>query len=132
MPLNIAMHWILLVLDINGKRIKVYDSLKRRGDSLSSIRVFIPCLENFLPKVMERLGVYDKRPEAHIGKGKIRIEMVRNCPQQEDGGNCGMFIIKFAQFLMMGREVTEVSNQDMEMYRHKMMTELLMYASRGK
>ncbi|CAH9099480.1 unnamed protein product [Cuscuta europaea] len=64
MPLNIGMHWILLVLDINGKRIRVYDSLKRRGDSLATMRAFLPCLETFLPRVMERLGVYDKRPNA--------------------------------------------------------------------
>ncbi|CAH9099549.1 unnamed protein product [Cuscuta epithymum] len=129
MPLNIGMHWILLVLDINGKCIRVYDSLKRRGDSLATIRAFLPCLETFLPRVMERLGVYDKRPNAQIGKGKIRVDIVRNCPQQDDGGNCGVFIIKFAEFLMMDKDVSEVSKQDIEMYRQKMTTELLMYAS---
>ncbi|CAH9125524.1 unnamed protein product, partial [Cuscuta epithymum] len=84
-PLNTAMHWVLLVLEINEKRIRVYDSMKRRGDTVSSIRSYTKCLETFLPKVMERLGVYDKRQQAAIGKGKLKIEMVRNCPQQEDG-----------------------------------------------
>ncbi|CAH9104322.1 unnamed protein product [Cuscuta epithymum] len=79
---------------------------------------------------MERLGVYDKRPNAQIGKGKIRVDIVRNCPQQDDGGNCGVFIIKFAEFLMMDKDVSEVSRQDIEMYRQKMTTEILMYASR--
>ncbi|CAH9079919.1 unnamed protein product [Cuscuta epithymum] len=129
MTLNIKICLILLLLDNNCKGIRVFDSLKRRGGSISSIRSFTPCLETLLPKMLERLGDYDKQPQADIGKHKILDGVARfmNGHNKMMGNNCGMFVIELAAFLMMDKDLSEVLKQNMDKYRPKMPTELLIY-----
>ncbi|VFQ70492.1 unnamed protein product [Cuscuta campestris] len=45
--------------------------------------------------------------------------------------NCGMFVLNFAEFLMMNKDVAEVKKRDMQAYRVKMTTQLLTYRGRS-
>ncbi|VFQ66998.1 unnamed protein product [Cuscuta campestris] len=129
MPLGTDGHWTLLVLSIREKMIRVYDSKVRRGQSLRNIHTHLPCLQTFLPKIMDRLGVYGDKNEAELGDTALRVEGVPNCPQQVDGSSCGIFVVKFAEYLMMGKDVGGINAVKIDDYRKKMTVELMNYAS---
>ncbi|VFR02989.1 unnamed protein product [Cuscuta campestris] len=129
MPLNTGNHWTLLVLDIKQKLIRSYDSSTRRNDSKRKLKPFLPCLQMFLPKIMDKLGVYDGREEGPVGDDVIAVEDGSCCPQQNDGSSCGMFVVKMAEFLMMGCDVGDMDDHEIAEYRKKMTVELLAYCA---
>ncbi|VFQ81182.1 unnamed protein product [Cuscuta campestris] len=129
MPLGTEAHWTLLVLSIREKMIRVYDSNVRRGQSLKHIHTHLPCLQTFLPKIMDRLGVYGDKKEEDLGNIALRVEGVPNCPQQVDGSSCGIFVLKFAEYLMMGKDVGGINAVKINDYRKKMTVELMNYAA---
>ncbi|VFQ70636.1 unnamed protein product [Cuscuta campestris] len=123
-------HWTLLVLDITQKVIRTYDSSLRRSDSKKKLQQFMTSLQMFLPKLMDKLGVYEGWEEGPIGDGVLAIEGGSCCPQQNDGSSCGMFVVKMAEFLMMGRDVRDMDDAEVAAYRKKMTTELLAYSGK--
>ncbi|VFQ69363.1 unnamed protein product [Cuscuta campestris] len=129
MPLNTRNHWTLLVLDIKQKLIRTYDSSIRRSDSKRKIGPFLPCLQMFLPKIMDRLGVYDGREEGPVGDDVLAVEAGACYPQQNDMSSCGMFVVKMAEFLMMGCDVGDMDDHEIAEYRKKMTVELLAYSA---
>ncbi|VFQ95967.1 unnamed protein product [Cuscuta campestris] len=130
MPLNTGSHWTLLVLDITRKVIRTYDSSLRRSNSKRKLQQFMPSLQMFLPKLMDKLGVYEGREEGPIGDGVLAIEGGSCCPEQNDGSSCGKFVVKMAEFLMMGRDVRDMGDDEIAAYRKKMTTELLAYSGK--
>ncbi|VFQ98014.1 unnamed protein product [Cuscuta campestris] len=104
MPLNTRNHWTLLVLDIKQKLIRIYDSSIRRNDSKRKLHSFLPCLQMFLPKIMDKLGLYDGWEEGPVGDDVLAVEAGPCCPQQNDGSSCGMFVVKMAELLMMSNK----------------------------
>ncbi|CAH9129119.1 unnamed protein product [Cuscuta epithymum] len=130
MPVNNGNHWVLVVLDLQSRMMRVYNSKCRRGESLRDIGKFLQGLTSLLPKILDKYGVYDGIGGGDMGEKQFQIEGVENCPQQNDSGNCGMFLLKFAEFLMMGRDINEIKPEDMPMYRKKMAMELMMYNER--
>ncbi|VFQ59848.1 unnamed protein product [Cuscuta campestris] len=109
---------------------RTYDSSLRRSDSKRKLQQFMPSLQMFLPKLMDKLGVYEGREEGPIGDGVLAIEGGSCCPQQNDGSSCGMFVVKMAEFLMMGRDVRDMGDDEIAAYRKKMTTELLAYSGK--
>ncbi|VFQ61845.1 unnamed protein product [Cuscuta campestris] len=81
------------------------------------------------PKLMDKLGVYEGREEGPIGDSVLAIEGGSCCPQQNDGSSCGMFVVKIAEFLMMGHDVQDMNDTEIAAYRKKMTTELLAYSA---
>ncbi|CAH9108155.1 unnamed protein product, partial [Cuscuta europaea] len=72
-PLNVGQHWVLLVLDINKRKVRVYNSSSKRGDSLKEIRQFIPCIKFLLPKLMDCFKVYEIKGEEPMGERPLEI-----------------------------------------------------------
>ncbi|CAH9096995.1 unnamed protein product, partial [Cuscuta epithymum] len=102
MPLNIGSHWILLVLDVGEKRIRIYDSLNSSGGPCRKSKEYLPCMESHLARLMDAMGVYEERGEEPIGDRKLEVKFVTECPQQTDGHSCGLFVLKIAEALMCG------------------------------
>ncbi|VFQ74844.1 unnamed protein product [Cuscuta campestris] len=132
MPLNTSDHWMLLVLEVEGRTIRVYDSKGRKGKSCRALNEYMQCITELLLVLLDLLSVYDEHSEGPMGKKKFNIEVVDGCPQQDDGCNCGMFMLKFAEYLMMDRKISDVHARDMEGYRVKMTTELIVYSNELK
>ncbi|RAL42494.1 hypothetical protein DM860_011112 [Cuscuta australis] len=132
MPLNTGDHWVLLVLEVEGRTIRVYNSKGRKGNACRSLSVYVQCLTELLPVLVDLLGVYKEHSDGPMGKRKFSIDVVDGCPQQDDGCSCGMFMLKFAEYLMMDRNISEVHSRDMEGYRVKMTTELIVYSNEQK
>ncbi|VFQ99217.1 unnamed protein product [Cuscuta campestris] len=121
MPLNMGNHWTLLVLDIKQKLIRTYDSSIKRNDSKRKLHPFLPCLQMFLPKIMDKLGVYDGREEGPVGDDVLAVEV--------GSSSCGMFVVKMAEFLMMGCDAGDMDDHEIAEYRKKMTVELLAYSA---
>ncbi|GMN62542.1 hypothetical protein TIFTF001_031618 [Ficus carica] len=74
-------HWALAKLDLTNWTIEVYDSLQHEGPHNSKVRA----------------GVEGTYP--------IPVSIMKDIPQQANGGDCEMFTIKFAECLIEGRDV---------------------------
>ncbi|VFQ96765.1 unnamed protein product [Cuscuta campestris] len=83
MPINTGNHWILAVLDISKKCIRLYDS-NNKGKTSRHTKPYLPCLQILLPKVMDKLEVYKERKMPEMGDDVLGIVNVNNCPQQQD------------------------------------------------
>ncbi|CAH9104333.1 unnamed protein product [Cuscuta epithymum] len=130
MPLNTGSHWVLLVFVVKERKIKVYNSNKRRSDSLRDILQYKNCITKMLPKILDFHNVYEAIDEEPMGKREILIEGVADCPQQDTSGNCGMYLLKIAEFLMMDMDLCELTADGMGMFRKKMVLELIEYSNK--
>ncbi|VFQ98549.1 unnamed protein product [Cuscuta campestris] len=90
-------------------------------------KLFLPSLQMFLPKLMDKLGVCEGREEGSIGDGVLAIEAGSCFHQKNDGSRCGMFVVKMVEFLMIGHNVRDMDDHKIAAYRKKMTTELLAY-----
>ncbi|CAH9071072.1 unnamed protein product, partial [Cuscuta epithymum] len=84
MPLNTGHHWVLLVLEVRQRKIKVYNSMSRRGEAIREVRQHLPSLQCLLPKIMDVHKVYEDIGEEPMRERKIEVEGVQECPQQND------------------------------------------------
>ncbi|VFQ70076.1 unnamed protein product [Cuscuta campestris] len=132
MPLNTGNHWMLLVLEVEERKIRVYNSKGKKGQTSRGIIPYVTCISSLLPKLLDMLNVYKNHSDGPMGDQKLSIDIIDGCPQQSDGCNCGMFVVKFAEFLMMDLKIDEVQSCDMEAYQVKMTTELLAYSYERK
>lgn len=107
-PLHTGSEWVLLVVDIRGKLIRVYDTNVYKGGFLKKLHPFLPSLQVFLPVLMDKLGVYKDITDSEESHAAFQVEPILNCPQKRDGPSSGIFVIKMAELLMMGREVIEI------------------------
>ncbi|CAH9056672.1 unnamed protein product, partial [Cuscuta europaea] len=71
MPMNVGNHWVLLVLDVEEKHIRIYDSNSRLGTPSRQLSQFLSRLEIHLGKLKDWCRVYKERGEQPIGDGKL-------------------------------------------------------------
>ncbi|VFQ77240.1 unnamed protein product [Cuscuta campestris] len=85
MPLNTGSEWVLLVVDIRGKLIRVYDTNVYRGGFLKKLHPFLPSLQMFLPVLMGKLAVYKDSTDSKESHTAFPVEPILECPQKKDG-----------------------------------------------
>ncbi|VFQ67553.1 unnamed protein product [Cuscuta campestris] len=85
MPLNTGSEWVLLVVDIRGKLIRVYDTNVYRGGFLKKLHPFLPSLQIFLPVLMGKLAVYKDSTDSKESHTAFPVEPILECPQKKDG-----------------------------------------------
>lgn len=78
--------------------------------------------------VLEALEQYLK--DESMDKKKVRFDMsdwtiehVRDCPQQKNGSDCGVFSCQFAEFISRDSQVS-FEQQHMQYFRRKMIYEI--------
>ncbi|POO01066.1 Ulp1 protease family, C-terminal catalytic domain containing protein [Trema orientale] len=61
---------------------------------------------------------WDLRKDYHIGDGyaPFKVEWAENVPQQDNGFDCGIFMIKFVEFLMMGEPIDKIQPNKIPFY----------------
>ncbi|VFQ88623.1 unnamed protein product [Cuscuta campestris] len=127
MPLNTGSEWVLLVVDVRGKLIRVYDTNVYRGGFLKKLHPFLPSLQMFLPVLMGKLAVYKDSTDSKESHTAFPVEPVLECPQKNDGPSSGIFVMKMAELLMMGRGVIEIEPGQINTYRKKITADILMH-----
>ncbi|KAK2653337.1 hypothetical protein Ddye_013193 [Dipteronia dyeriana] len=98
-PVNLnGNHWVAIVVDLKEWVITIYDSLPEIN-SVLEITKWISCLRKMLPSLLvhtmpdiynDALSFSVQRPEKDI-------------PNQGNGSNCGIFALKFLEYLWAGK-----------------------------
>lgn len=113
-PVNIKkVHWALIVVFINEKRIQFYDSLKE---------VF--CLDailNYLNDEWKRLHEGEELP--NLKDWKI-VTSTTGIPKQENGFDCGVFTCMFADYIHQNKAL-DFTQTDVTQYRERIASSIL-------
>ena len=111
-PVFIIDHWSLAVVDFIKKSISYYDSLGKGN---------IDCL----------LAVDKYLKEEFLIKKSVPLEMTNwnltnldNVPQQENGSDCGMFLLKFAEYVSRGEQLS-FHQKDMPYFRRRIIWKIM-------
>lgn len=111
-PIHLNSHWSLICVNFDEKSIKYYDSLKRTN---------FTCLNTILNYLIEEHK--DKKNEEFDFDGWC-LANVRDCPQQLNSYDCGVFTCVNAEYLARDVKLDFVQN-DMFMLRYKLCYEIL-------
>ena len=97
-------HWSLVVADFKRRGIFYYDSLGREGMDIM-LRII-----DYLKSVH-----YDRKNKEYDFKD-YKVENVTNIPKQTNRFDCGMYVLKYADFLSRGAPF-EITQEKMQYYR---------------
>ncbi|EXB96858.1 Sentrin-specific protease 1 [Morus notabilis] len=96
-------HWILAYIDFKFHGLTIYNLLrskKTKSEVLNSVKPMATILHFLLNSV----GFLDNHEEKYFCSQWSLLEafgiMVADCPQQENDGDCGVYILKYAECLM--------------------------------
>jgi sentrin-specific protease 1 len=101
----------MAIINMKETSIRYYDSMGHPNMQV------LNALENYLKE--ESL---DKR-KIPFDTSSWTIECVRDCPQQRNGSDCGVFSCMFAEFLSRESKVS-FDQQHMQYFRRKMVFEI--------
>jgi sentrin-specific protease 1 len=87
-PVHQGVHWVLVVVDLKAKSVSYLDSLL--GEDLE----LVGYIKDWV--AME----YDVKRGGHDDDWKI--EFPKDVPRQENGCDCGVFMLKYADYIAMG------------------------------
>lgn len=104
-------HWCLVCVDFKEKAIKYYDSLGARNFKCLKLILFYLILEHI-----------DKKNKEFVVDGWLLIN-VKDCPQQENVWDCGVFVCMFAEYLSRNAPL-DFSQKDMVNFRKQLFSEL--------
>lgn len=112
-PVHMGMHWCLAVIDFRHKKIRYYDSMGGQNtDCLHALRDYLKD---------ERM---DKKKQNYDMTGWV-YENVKNIPHQMNGSDCGMFALKYAEYITRDAKIT-FTQDHMQYFRRRMVYEILM------
>eukprot|EP00268_Persea_americana_P018694 TRINITY_DN1943_c0_g1_i7.p1 TRINITY_DN1943_c0_g1~~TRINITY_DN1943_c0_g1_i7.p1 ORF type:complete len:396 (+),score=68.49 TRINITY_DN1943_c0_g1_i7:1242-2429(+) len=112
-PMNWASkHWLLLVLDSNKKLFCIYNSLKSCGDIAYVNQTVSFLKENFKQRKIHQWDEVD-------------IPFVDDYPQQDNGYDCGVFVMKFMDCLSSG-DTFDFQPDEIRYYRKQIAAHLLL------
>ncbi|GMN73495.1 hypothetical protein TIFTF001_054877 [Ficus carica] len=124
-------HWALVKLDLTNWTIEVYDSLEHEGPHNSKVREGMEGLSKFIPLVAEQNSLFEFKRRDPPGNYPIPVTIMKDIPKQANGGDCGMFTIKYAECLIEGRDVRYwVIDARMKLFREWMACYLWAHAKR--
>ncbi|GFY52106.1 hypothetical protein TNIN_170372 [Trichonephila inaurata madagascariensis] len=111
-PLHFGMHWALCVVDNRIKAIRYYDSM--HGTDADCLRTIL----NFLIAEMKGKKNQILNPDSYT------LEIVKDIPQQMNGSDCGMFSLKYAEYLSRDAPIT-FTQEHMQYFRRRMVVEIV-------
>lgn len=110
-PIHIDEHWCLVYVDFTKKTIQYFDSLRGRN---------FKCLKLILKYLM--MEHVDKKGEEFHPSGWLLIN-VKNCPQQLNSWDCGVFACMFAEYLSRDAPLN-FSQKNMDRFRRQIIFEI--------
>lgn len=111
-PVHVGgVHWCMSIIHMRDKSIRYYDSM---GHSNMAV---LEALRQYLNDES-----MDKR-NVPFDTSDWTIECVRDCPQQRNGSDCGVFSCMFAEFVSRDSKIS-FEQQHMQYFRRKMIYEI--------
>lgn len=89
-PIHKEIHWCLAIIDMKAKKFQYLDSL--RGSDAHVLDVLVKYI---MDEAKDKTG-------QDLDVSSWEIQLVEDLPQQENGSDCGMFMIKYADFHSRG------------------------------
>ena len=111
-PVNLNnIHWCLAVIDMKKNGIYVYDSMG--GEHNQVLKILLQYLKK---EHMEKKGSIDI--------GKFTLENVKGIALQANSSDCGIFTLKYAEYLSRNAKIT-FTQEDIPNMRRLMIYEIL-------
>lgn len=112
-PVNVGnMHWCLVMVDMDRKEIRYFDSMGAGGE---------PCLKN-MKRYLE--DEHRAKKGAELGGGWTLTRTTRDTPRQMNGYDCGVFATFCAHYMSL-QEQLDYSQNDIQQFRIRMMVDIL-------
>ncbi|CAN7984779.1 unnamed protein product [Ixodes hexagonus] len=111
-PIHLGMHWCLAVIDFRSKSIRYLDSLGGSNPECHK------ALRQYLKEESK-----DKRGK-DMDLSDWSFEAVKDIPQQMNGSDCGMFALKYAEYITRDAKIT-FDQMHMPYFRRRMVYEIL-------
>ncbi|RVW57840.1 hypothetical protein CK203_114817 [Vitis vinifera] len=110
-PINVrSSHWVLGVVHLHRRIIYVYDSLMDINNN-ARLQVAIKPLAKLLPHILNAIAYY--------GFHALTLIICVPC-----NGDCGMFVIKYVEYLMHNHPLKSLTSAGMDWFQEKMAAEL--------
>lgn len=111
-PVHLGVHWCLAVIDFRHSTIRYYDSMGGQNPK---------CLE-MLRKYLQEESRDKKQKE--LDMSDWTYETVKDIPHQMNGSDCGMFALKYAEYITRDAKIT-FEQLNMPYFRRRMVYEIL-------
>ncbi|XP_002403685.3 sentrin-specific protease 2 [Ixodes scapularis] len=111
-PVHLGLHWCLAVVDFRIKSIRYLDSLGGSNPECHKV------LRQYLQDESR-----DKRA-TDLDLSDWTFEAVKDIPQQMNGSDCGMFALKYAEYITRDAKIT-FDQMHMPYFRRRMVYEIL-------
>ncbi|KAG7544213.1 Ulp1 protease family C-terminal catalytic domain, partial [Arabidopsis thaliana x Arabidopsis arenosa] len=112
-PIHIGIHWSLAVINNRERKFLYFDSLVSEVD-----RTILNALAKYL------VDEAKEKSKKNIDVSSWDMEYVKECPQQLNGDDCGMFMLKYIDFYSRGLSL-QFSQKDMPYFRLRTANEIL-------
>ncbi|KAG7548876.1 Papain-like cysteine peptidase superfamily [Arabidopsis suecica] len=112
-PIHIGIHWSLAVINNRERKFLYFDSLVSEVD-----RTILNALAKYL------VDEAKEKSKKNIDVSSWNMEYVKECPQQLNGDDCGMFMLKYIDFYSRGLSL-QFSQKDMPYFRLRTANEIL-------
>ncbi|XP_062103926.1 uncharacterized protein LOC133815055 [Humulus lupulus] len=99
-------HWVIVEIVLKSKKIKIYDSMAGKWHKKN---------------VMTSVTVGERK---NIEEGDFDMEFVEDLEVQQNGFDCGIFVIKRVEALMSNNSLEDITNQKMRFFHEKLAVEL--------
>lgn len=114
-PAGNDVHWVLMVINFESKKIEFYNSMEGGGEPRES--KYFAMLKTRLENTT--LDYVTKWPA-----------VVKDAPQQEDAYNCGVFVCQFMRMIAQNKKVDSIQAENILAYRKHMLLDILEYLER--
>ncbi len=109
-PINIGnYHWVLVVVSWPERHITFYDSQYEVGNGLLFCGNILKWIEHY---------VHEKKSTFNAGDWSI-FEGAKGIPQQDNGSDCGVFVLMYMDFISRDVSVLNLHCSEMETWRKK-------------
>ncbi|KAL2505382.1 Ubiquitin-like protease domain-containing protein [Abeliophyllum distichum] len=116
----IGSHWFAVKIDLEDRTIFIFDSLKSHVRK-AELEAFMKPLQVVIP-ILVKLHV---KCDDSYNTEKFKFVKMKEVPQQHNGSDCGIFTIKYIEFLQANMDVCAIQPEYIPMWRKKLAAELL-------
>ncbi|KAA0067374.1 Ulp1-like peptidase [Cucumis melo var. makuwa] len=123
-PFNVhGNHWVLLCLDLVSCQVKVWDSLPSVTTAEEMTNILLPIRE-LLPKLLDSTGFFDRRGRSSTYKEPWPVVIVDSIPLQRNNSDCGVFTIKYFEYIAAGVGLDTLCQENMSYFRKQLAFQL--------
>ncbi|KAL2493374.1 Ubiquitin-like protease domain-containing protein [Abeliophyllum distichum] len=108
------------LIDLEDRTIFIFDSLKSHVRK-AEFEAFIKPLQVVIPILMK---LHVKCDDSYSTE-KFKFVKMKEVPQQHNGSDCGIFTVKYIEFLQANMDVCAIRPEYIPMWRKKLAAELL-------